>query len=170
MALVAGALALGGCGDDSEGDSASTSTPGAVTTTSTAAKAGKPPSEAAYVRRADAVCEDYEDELISAIGVIGAAGEDFARYASALNAFIPVLEGLRADLGAIPPPRDDEFARRYLEVLDQLIATADRARAAAVAGDQSTLDQAVSDLTTTAPQARALAAEVGFKSCGKAGA
>lgn len=203
VAGAAGLCAGCGSGDDTSSNAAATSTQAAVTTiepstttttaptttltepasppattttttTSTSPTTPAGPEKAAYIAKADAVCEtgnaDARKLNERANKAVRAAHDDKDR----LRALAPILkDGLPIQTAAlqrfkavVPPAADRPLISGYWKLLDQQVVLLGQLADAAAAGDLPKYQQITARSGRLRDQARALARDYGFKKCG----
>jgi hypothetical protein len=122
--LAAGLIAVGCGGDDDEDTTAAATTTGA--TGATGAAGGVPPSKSEFIRQADQICKQGDQEIDQAAQQLGPgrpSDEQLEQFAT--ETLVPGIQGQIDDIRALtPPPRDEQQITEFLDsaqdALDQL--------------------------------------------------
>ena len=141
LLLLAGSVVLAGCGGGDGGDRL---------------------SQAEFVTKADAICQEYEAKL-DALGQPQNEDElaDFADKA------LPIAKDGRDRLGELNPPENQQKTYdRWLEQGDRAIEIVEDLRDAAEDGDRAEIQRIAQEAEQADRESNRLADQLGFKECG----
>ena len=125
---------------------------------------GEAPTKAEFIKQADAICQDAQDELGEFREAEPESLDELADLvAEAARATDPLVDDFRA-LGA--PEGDEEVVNEYLSLVEQNAALLRRLEEAAEAGDTSEVQTYLEDLRDIAERQEGLAQGYGFEVCG----
>ena len=162
VALFGALVAVAGCGGGSHKTTATT-----TATTPTAA------AKAAYIARADALCQGLRatlktlDAPAKQVSALGETPRGFALAASLFRHVQGIEHGTLNRLRALPfPPGDNSAATAYFEQGDAAVALVGRIADAFARGDRAALTAARTAGTQAAAVAKGFAQGYGFKVCG----
>jgi hypothetical protein len=162
LAVLAAAVAAVVIGGSDGGGESGTSARSPAGDTSRSAPDLEPLSEAELIRRADAVCEVSQRRYREIRDLEGEYAADVL-YAKALVQIArPRIRGLRR---LSPPPRLAADYEAYVKAQERVLATDERALAAAREGDVAAVDAARERRDGENPLRERLAREVGFTVC-----
>jgi hypothetical protein len=129
-------------------------------------------SKADFIKKADAICATEHTQANALrsphFNIAHATKRDMPAAARYLDRFAPLFAGAVAQLDKLSRPTQDRAVLdQTLAKANLLVATYDSARAAADRGDPVGFKLALARVGSIGPSARALAAQFGFKVCGR---
>lgn len=161
LAVLGVLAAVAGCGGGSSHKTA---------TTATTSKAS---AKAAYIARADALCQGLRvtlktlDAQAKQVNALGETPRGFALAARLFRHVQGVEHGTLNRLRALPfPPGDNSAATAYFEQGDAAVALVGRIADAFARGDRAALTAARTQGTQAAAVAKGFAQGYGFRVCG----
>lgn len=122
-------------------------------------------AKADYLREADAICAEYDDEIDALLADVDF--DDLDQMAAALDEVAAAGEaGVEQLRGLTPPDTDADDAAAVVDLIDDQVATIRDAAAAAADGDEAALEAAFETGGEQDDELTELAREVGFETCG----
>ena len=119
-------------------------------------------SQAEFVAKADAICQEYEAKL-DALGQ-PQNEDELAEFA---DKAIPIAKDGRDELGELNPPENQqENYDRWLEQGDRAIEIVEDLRGAAEDGDRAEIQRIAQEAEQADQESNRLAEQLGFEECG----
>lgn len=168
IAILAGVCLLGlglaGCGGE-EGRAPVSSTPAAVTVDEPSGTASvSDPVRAAYIRKADRICEELDPQREAKRREAGDADDPEIAYGESVDL---AAEQLRRIEALTPPAGDEELiASNVVDRLRARLALRRSIQAALTSGDEDAAARDQAQLEALGTAVRSFARGYGFKECG----
>ena len=167
VGVVVASVALLGCGGNDE-DAATDRRQEGTAAREPPPHSAKPPTNAEFRRKADALCAEAKRRIAPVSEAIQAkrAREDAVGVAAELRRGLPIADQFLAGMRALRPPKGDEvIVGRYLDIVAEQRRRIRPLVEALEAEDISTLEVLVAELRQGNRRAQRLARGYGFTKC-----